>query len=383
MHSSCCNTGWKYGTVYQISTLGPVLHRSTIDNRQSTRRKTSAAQTADNRSHCISWTTPAIMVASEEQIQFHRLLSQIFLWQSLPTYVITRYVIVAPFGRHVPNNNIKINNKQKNNGHSKYRWWFGPQFNARISWVVFESPNLIWACYYLCFCGDPSSLYLDTSPSHAQTSIISWENNQLQISTNFILISLFAMHYINRAIIYPLRMNPNSNKVPVVVILFAFVITTWNGYLQCFYLTQIEQYAPLTISMSVDNIQHWLGICLFFLGMGINMHSDGVLRNLRKHGPSPAGKDNKKKEQQTTTKHTYYIPHSPFFKYISCPNLGGEMLEWFGFTMACQFSLPSVAFFVYTVSNLIPRAVAHHEWYLRKFEDYPVERKWAAIPFVV
>ena len=62
---------------------------------------------------------------------------------------------------------------------------------------------------------------------------------------------------------------------------------------------------------------------------------------------------------------------------------GGEMLEWLGFAVASQFSLPSVAFVVYTASNLIPRAVAHHQWYLRKFDDYPKERKWAVVPFVV
>jgi len=181
-------------------------------------------------------------------------------------------------------------------------------------------------------------------------------------------------------------MNPNSNPVPLVVILFATLVTTWNGYLQCFYLAQIENtFAPLSFSLlsasSSENAITWLGICLFFVGMGINVHSDGVLRNLRRRNNNDSLAT--KTQQHDQQKPEYYIPHSPFFKYISCPNLAGEILEWFGYTLASRFSLPSVAFFVYTVSNLVPRAVAHHKWYLRKFEDYPLERKWAVVPFVV
>ncbi|EED88186.1 3-oxo-5-alpha-steroid 4-dehydrogenase 1-like protein, partial [Thalassiosira pseudonana CCMP1335] len=180
---------------------------------------------------------------------------------------------------------------------------------------------------------------------------------------NILLLSLFAMHYINRAIVYPLRMNPNCQPVPLVVTLSAMMVTTLNGYLQSFYLVNVEK----------ENLQCWLGILIFFIGMGVNIHSDGVLRNLRRYGPS----ENKQQQQRT-----YYIPQSPLFAYISCPNFFGEILEWFGFSMASQFSLPSVAFFLYTASNLIPRGIAHHEWYLIKFEDYPKERRWAVVPFI-
>mmetsp|Transcript_15325 Transcript_15325/g.27833 ORF Transcript_15325/g.27833 Transcript_15325/m.27833 type:complete len:328 (-) Transcript_15325:197-1180(-) len=327
------------------------------------------------------------MVGTNEQIQLHKLLSQLFLVSSLPTYIVTRYLIVAPFGRHVPK---QQNNKQ--NEQSKYRWWFGPKLNARPSWCLFESPSLIWSWYCFWYWCDPDIFLFDSSSETSQKRMaISLENNHLQISTNAILISLFTLHYINRAIIYPLRMNSNSQKVPLIITFFACLVTLWNGYLQCFYLVQIENIAPLSFSPSLENIQSWAGICLFFLGMGINMHSDGVLRNLRRFAPTTGNSSSKQQtlqpllhqQQATSQPHTYYIPYSPFFTYISCPNFAGEILEWFGFALASQFSLPSVAFFVYTASNLIPRAVAHHEWYLRKFDNYPVERKWAVIPFVV
>lgn len=156
--------------------------------------------------------------------------------------------------------------------------------------------------------------------------------------------------------------------------------TIWNGYLQCFYLVQVEKFTPLSLTLSLENIQRGAGICLFFVGMGINIHSDGVLRNLRRYGSTGKSKQKQESKQQ---KKQYYIPYSPCFTYISCPNFAGEMLEWVGFSMASQFSLPSFAFAVYTASNLIPRAIDHHKWYLQKFDNYPVERKWAVIPFVV
>jgi 3-oxo-5-alpha-steroid 4-dehydrogenase 1 len=106
--------------------------------------------------------------------------------------------------------------------------------------------------------------------------------------------------------------------------------------------------------------------------MTINVQSDGVLRNL-----------GRQRRSDGVYPKTYYIPQHPLFTYISCPNFFGEILEWFGFAIASQFSLPATAFFLYTSSNLIPRGIAHHEWYKQKFEDYPKERKWAVIPFVV
>ena len=286
---------------------------------------------------------------ASNQFQRHTFLSELFLFLSFPTYIFTRYVIVAPFGRHVP---------------KQHHWWLGPKLQARMSWFLFECPNLIWSWYY------SSTWYQHKS---------SIESEKYIVSTNDILMVLFTLHYVNRDIIYPLRMNPDSQKVPLLVTVSAAVITTWNGYLQCFYLAKIRQDFPLSLSPSVRNIQTWMGIGFFFLGMWINLHSDGVLRNLRRSKQDMKSQESKHQNNH----HAYYIPHSPWFTYISCPNFFGEIIEWLGFAMASQFSLPSVAFLVYTASNLIPRGIAHHQWYQKIFEDYPSERRWAVVPLIV
>jgi steroid 5-alpha reductase family enzyme len=107
------------------------------------------------------------------------------------------------------------------------------------------------------------------------------------------------------------------------------------------------------------------GLVLFALGVAINQKSDSTLRSLRR------------------VPGEYKIPRGGMFEYVSGAHYFGELLEWLGFALAVNtFSMQGVAFFVYTASNLIPRAVSHHVWYRTQFKDaYPNERK-AVIPFL-
>ena len=98
--------------------------------------------------------------------------------------------------------------------------------------------------------------------------------------------------------------------------------------------------------------------------MSINVISDNILINLRK---------NNNKE--------YSIPRGGLFKYISCPNHFGEIIEWFGFAIL-SWSFFSFSFFIWTACNLIPRSIKHHNWYKNKFKKYPKERK-AVIPYLL
>ncbi|XP_008933929.1 PREDICTED: 3-oxo-5-alpha-steroid 4-dehydrogenase 1-like, partial [Merops nubicus] len=101
----------------------------------------------------------------------------------------------------------------------------------------------------------------------------------------------------------------------------------------------------------------------WLIGMAINIHSDYILRNLRKPGETG-----------------YKIPRGGMFEYVSGANFFGEILEWFGFALACC-TIESLAFALCTLFILGSRAKQHHQWYLEKFEDYPKCRK-IVIPFV-
>ena len=77
----------------------------------------------------------------------------------------------------------------------------------------------------------------------------------------------------------------------------------------------------------------------------------------------------------------YVIPKGWLFNYISCPHYFGEIIEWAGWALL-TWSLPGLAFFVFTFANLFPRALSSHKWYRRNFADYPSERK-AVIPCII
>lgn len=172
-----------------------------------------------------------------------------------------------------------------------------------------------------------------------------------------LIVSCFSFHYINRSIIFPLRIKTKGKKMPVVIMLSGMGFNLMNGFLIGYFLTHFARY---------DN--SWLldprfiaGMLLFLGGMYINWKSDGMLISLRKPGETG-----------------YTIPRGFLFNSISCPNLFGEIIEWGGFALL-TWSMPGLAFFVWTFANLVPRALSHHNWYVQKFPDYPAERK-AVLP---
>ena len=57
------------------------------------------------------------------------------------------------------------------------------------------------------------------------------------------------------------------------------------------------------------------------------------------------------------------------------------MVEWSGWAVA-TWSLAGLAFALYTVANLAPRAMANHRWYRETFPDYPSDRR-ALVPYVL
>ena len=78
------------------------------------------------------------------------------------------------------------------------------------------------------------------------------------------------------------------------------------------------------------------------------------------------------------------MPNGGAFDYVSGANFLGEIIEWTGFAIA-SWSLPALAFAVFTAANIGPRALQHHEWYLRTFargKGYPASRR-ALVPFVL
>ncbi|TYA53807.1 DUF1295 domain-containing protein [Formosa maritima] len=213
--------------------------------------------------------------------------------------------------------------------HIKKGW--GPELPNKLGWVLMELPSFAIILYF----------YLNFSQSsYAQFLNILW---------------LF--HYFNRTFIFPLRIRTKGKKMPLTIVLSAIFFNLINAGLNGYFLSHFEQYS----SLDFENWMFYLGLTIFVLGFISNQISDSILINLRK--PDEVG---------------YKIPNGFLFKYISCPNLLSEIIQWSGFAIMA-WNLPATTFLIWTIANLLPRALNHHKWYRDHFKEYPINRK-AIIP---
>jgi len=207
--------------------------------------------------------------------------------------------------------------------HLRKGW--GHTVKARLGWFIMEFPafSVIIIMFFL---GDK------------RTSIV-----------EIIFLFMWTVHYFQRTFIFPFLMKGGDKKFPVMLIVFGLGFNTINGYVNGKYLFSLSPIYPISWFYDPRFI---IGAVLFISGIVINLYSDHILRGLR----------------------------GGLFKYISCPNYFGEILEWIGWAIA-TWSVPGLAFAVFTFTNLAPRAFANHKWYMDNFPDYPKKRK-ALIPFI-
>ena len=182
----------------------------------------------------------------------------------------------------------------------------------------------------------------------------------------FDLISLFLLgiwqiHYLNRAFIFPFRIRSTpTRQMPLVIPLLGIVFNTLNAYTNALWIGSLGIY---TMDWIIDP-RFLLGIALFFGGWIGNLHSDAILRNLRRKN-----------------KIGYKIPNGNLFRWVSSPNYLCEIIEWAGWAIA-TWSTAGLAFSIFTTANLVPRAISHHNWYRKNFKTYPTKRK-AIIPYLL
>ena len=184
-----------------------------------------------------------------------------------------------------------------------------------------------------------------------------WLESEFNYLGNWWIVALALLQ--PHVCVFPFRITSGDKKMPLFITGSAIFFNLFNGGFNGYYLAELSSYNAEWLT----SWQFVVGLLLFVLGFAINFWSDEILRNLRKPGETG-----------------YVIPHGGLFKYISAPNLFGEIIEWTGFAILA-WSLPATSFAIWTFANLVPRAVAHHKFYLQEFTDYPKERK-AVFPFV-
>lgn len=217
--------------------------------------------------------------------------------------------------------------------HERKGW--GPRIGGRLGWVLMELPaSLLWLAIYLF-----GAHALEAAP--------------------IVLLLLWQSHYAHRAFVYPLTLE-RASPMPAVVVALGASFNVLNAYVNARWVSELGSYHAFWL---VDP-RFLAGAALFASGYAINKHADLVLRRLRKNSPD-----------------RYSIPHGGLYRFVSCPNYLGEILLWIGWATA-TWSLAGLAFALYTLANLAPRALQHHRWYRTTFAEYPKDRR-ALVPFVI
>lgn len=213
----------------------------------------------------------------------------------------------------------------------------GWSLSSPLAWLLFESPQLFAFAFTF------------------------WMTAQHPSVTAVLLFVLWQAHYLYRGLIYPLRRNDKGKRFPVLNVVFGFLFNLMNGYANGYAVAHaghLAEVAWLTTPWFIG------GLVMAAAGWWINFQADNLLIDLRSDGSTG-----------------YRIPHGGFFRYVSSANYFGEILLWSGWALM-TLTWAGGVFVLFTLANLIPRALISHRWYRAQFPDYPSARR-AIIPFVL
>ena len=211
----------------------------------------------------------------------------------------------------------------------------GGRLRAPWAWFLFELPALVTF----------PAIYLASGNLH-------WVGN--------VALVLWLAHYGHRGLVWCWLVPKRDATVPWTMCTASFGFNLVNGGLLGWFMGYAADYPEQWLT----DPRFLVGLGLFVGGAALNVWSDYRLRHLRKR----AGDGR-------------VMPSGGPFNLVCCPNLTGEILEWIGFAVL-TWSLPGLAFALWTIANLVPRALWRRAWYRENFDGYPRERA-ALIPGVL
>ncbi len=215
---------------------------------------------------------------------------------------------------------------------------WGTSLSNKTGWILMECPAF-FMMFYMWYTSEP----------------------RFQPVPLFVFL-LFEAHYLQRSFIFPLLMKGKS-RMPLSILLMGAVFNFINAFLLGEDLFHLDSTQPYTAEWFTTPT-FLAGTLIFLVGMGINLHSDHVIRHLR-----PAG----------DTRH--YLPQKGMYRYVTSGNYFGELVEWTGFALLTQ-STAAWIFVLWTFANLAPRAYAIRRHYRQEFGLEAVGQRKCLIPFI-
>jgi 3-oxo-5-alpha-steroid 4-dehydrogenase 1 len=213
-----------------------------------------------------------------------------------------------------------------------------------------------------------------------------------------LLAAMFIIHYLNRALISPLR-TPSRSRSHIIVNILGAAFNLANGFSMAAYLS-----SPPAQSFLADAYTRTLfvvGVGIWAAGLVGNILHDEILLAIRRKAVAKRDKNQGKNAEY------YGIPQGMLYNFISYPNYLCEWIEWTGFALAAaplptsifsqvlsltfleslsRMSVPKTLtppwiFVITEVLVMLPRAYRGHQWYLNRFPEYPPNRK-VVVPFI-
>ena len=208
----------------------------------------------------------------------------------------------------------------------------GKHIDARWGWFWMELPALV------------------TFPS------VYFASGNLHLVGN-IAVALWLAHYGHRTLVWPLVVLRPGATIPSGMWMSGGAFNVTYGALLGSYLA----FAPQLGDAWLSDPRFLAGVVLMIGGAWLNLWSDYRLLALRRRSG-----------------HQRVLPEGGAFNLSCCPNLLGEIIEWLGFALL-TWCLPALAFALWSIANLVPRALWRRSWYHTNFPDFPRTRA-ALIP---
>jgi 3-oxo-5-alpha-steroid 4-dehydrogenase 1 len=206
---------------------------------------------------------------------------------------------------------------------------------------------------------------------------------------NWLLATLFVVHYSYRAVLAPLVLNPYMSPIHISVIFAALAFNIANALSIGGWLAG---YGPTTAADWAGRAPYvQLGVVIWAAGFIGNVLHDDELREIRRAAKREQREKQKEGEQNGEKKNNdeavgkvYKLPESMLFELVLYPHFLCEWVEWAGFWLIGGLAfVPARNFLFNEIATMTPRAVTGRGWYLKTFGREKVGKRKAVIPGIL
>jgi 3-oxo-5-alpha-steroid 4-dehydrogenase 1 len=242
---------------------------------------------------------------------------------------------------------------------------------GRWAWMTMEAPGFITLLYIMY-----------SLPPQLGIKELAWGN--------WTMAGLFTIHYLYRAIIFPL-VQPSMSPLHIFVWTLAFCFQMLNAISLGGWLAGYGPITPEDWAGRLYVIQ--VGMVIWGWGLLANIFHDDDLREIRR---ASARQQRKKAEEEAkasgktvgeamvTVDKVYMMPKNGLFRWVLYAHYLCEWIEWAGFWMVGGLHcVPARTFLVNEISTMLPRALQGKRWYVQKFGQEKVGSRKAIIPGLI